>query len=204
VNRVVIYGAYPPSPGPSAEATLELARAHLARGAEVQVISPLPSAAHHTADLGTVRGATLLARLGAGADLDLALDPMLLGQGKGWREQALLALAVRRARHSTVRLEPLRGPAGRGRLWLVLGKADCVVAASQHDAVALERSGIKRSRLSVHDGAVAIPVSNGPTTPDGPVGLREPWGLSENPGREELEAAVRRRAAEDREAASRR
>lgn len=204
-SRIVIYGEYPPSPGPSAEATLELVRSHLAGGADVQVVSPLPSAAHHSADLGTVKGAALLARLTRRADLELALDPALLAKGKGWRAppQALLALAIHRARHSTVRLEPLRGRAGRGRVWLVLGSADCVVAASQHDAAALERSGINRSRLSVRDAAVAVPVTNGPTEPDGQVDLREPWGLSENPGREELEATVRRRAAEDRKAASR-
>jgi hypothetical protein len=102
-----------------------------------------------------------------------------------------------------VRLEPLRGRAGRGRVWLVLGSADCVVAASQHDAVALERAGIKRSRLSVGDVAVAVVVTNTPTEPDGQGALRESWGLSENPGREELEATVRRRAAADREAGSR-
>ncbi len=200
----MIYGEYPPNPGPSAEATLELARTHLAGGAEVEVISPLPSAAHHTADLGTVQGAALLARLSRGADLELALDPTLLAKDKGWRQQALLALAVRRARHATVRLEPLRGPAGRGRLWLVLGKADRVLAASQHDAVALERAGIKRSRLAVRDGAVAVPVSDAPPKPGGQVAPREPWGLSGDAGREELEAAVRRRAAEDRDAARRR
>jgi hypothetical protein len=201
---IVIYGEYPPSAGPAAEATMELVRAHLAGGADVQVVSPLPSAAHHEADLGTVRGAALLARLTPGADLELALDPALLAKGRGWRApaQALLALAISRARHSTVRLGPLRGPAGRGRVRLVLGSADSVVAASQLDAVALERAGIDPSRLSVRAAAVARPGTNVPTEPDGQVGLRERWGLSEDPGREELEATVRRRAAEDREAAA--
>jgi hypothetical protein len=206
VSRIVVYGEYPPNPGPAAEATLKLVRAHLAGGADVTVISPLPSAAHHTADLATVQGAALLARLAPGADLDLALDPVALfakGEGSPAPAQALLALAIHRARHATVRLDPLRGRAGRGRVWLVLGSADCVVAASHHDAAALERAGIKRARLSVRDAAVATPVTDRPTEPDGPVALREPWGLSENPGREELEAAVRRRAAGDREAARR-
>jgi hypothetical protein len=146
----------------------------------------------------------LLARLTPGADLELALDPTLLARGRGWRApaQALLALAISRARHSTVRLGPLGGPAGRGRVRLVLGHADSVAAASQLDAVALERAGIDRARLSVRAAAVALPGTNVQTEPDGPVGLREPWGLGEDPGREELEATVRRRAAEDREAAA--
>src|SRR5207302_291715 len=156
MSRIVIYGEYPPSPDPAAEATMELVRGHLAGGADVEVVSPLPSAAHHNADLATVQGAALLARLTPGADLELALDPALLAKGRGRRApaQVLLALAVRRARHSTVRLGPLGGPAGRGRLWLVLGHADSVVAASELDAVALARAGIDRSRLSARAAAV--------------------------------------------------
>jgi hypothetical protein len=200
VSRIVVYGEYPPNPGPAAEATLELVRTYLAGGADVEVVSPLPTAAHHHADLGTLAGVALLARLARGAGLDLALDPELLA---GRRElaavQARLALAIRRARHSTVRLGPSQGPAGRGRVWLVLGRADSVVAASAGDAAALERAGIDRSRLSVRSAApVASPVSDAPTPADGLGVLREPWGLSEEPGREELEAAVRRRAARDR------
>ena len=199
MSRIVIYGEYPPSPGPSAAATLESVRSHLAGSADVQVVSPLPSAAHHTADLGTVRGAALLARLARGADLDLTLDPALLaGKGRRAPAQALLALAIHRAQHSTVRLEPLGGAAGRGRVWLVLGAADSVVAASPDDALALERARLDRSRLSVRAATVAPPVPKPETEPDGQVGLREPWDLSEDPGREELEAAVRRRAADDR------
>jgi hypothetical protein len=205
VRRIVVFGEYPPHSGPEAEATRELVRAHLAGGAEVQVVSPRPSAAHHEADLATVQGAKLLARLTAGADLDLALDPALLARGRSWRgapAQALLALAIVRARHSTVRLGPLHGPMGRGRVRFVLGHADAVVATSRGDVVALERAGLDRSRLSVRAAVVAPPVAGVDMEPDGPVRVREPWDLSEDPGREELEAAVRRRAAEDREAAA--
>jgi hypothetical protein len=200
VSRVVVYGEYPPNPGQGAEATLELVRAYLAGGADVEVVSPLPTAAHHHADLGTVQGVARLARLARDAGLDLALDPNLLGGGRELAlVQARLALAIRSARHSTVRLGPSQGPAGRGRAWLVLGRADAIVAASEGDAAALERAGIARSRLSVRSAEpVAAPVTDVATRPDGPV-RRAPWGLSEEPGREELEAKVRRRAAEDRE-----
>ena len=61
----------------------------------------------------------------------------------------LLAAAVAGARHSTVHLGPLGGPTGRGRVRLVLGRADSVVVASASDADALERAGLDRSRLSV-------------------------------------------------------
>jgi hypothetical protein len=203
VNRVVMYGEYPPTPGPAAEATLEVVRGFLAGGADVDVVSPRPSAAHHHADLGTVRGAALLARLTPGADLQLTLDPAVLADSgsRGAPAQALLALAVATARHSTVHLGPLGGPAGRGRVRLVLGRADAVVAASEPDVEALQRAGIDRSRLSVRSREpVVTTVAEVGTVSDGLAGWRPPWDLSDDPEREELEAAVRRRAAQDREA----
>ena len=207
--RVVIYGEYPPTPGPAAEATLEAVRARLAGGADVEVVSPRPSAAHHHADLATVRGAAQLARLTTGADLELTLDPALLADGgsRGAPAQALLALAVATARHSTVRLGPLGGPAGRGRVRLVLGRANQVVAASVPDVDALERAGLDRDRLAVDPtppatapGREADGLDAVSSVPGGRA--RQPWGLSDDPGRGELEAAVRHRAAEDREAAA--
>ena len=205
MSRVVIFGEYPPTPGPAAEATLAAVRARLSGGADVAVVSPRPSAAHHHADLATLRGSALLARLTPGADLELTLDPSVLTDrgSRGAPAQGLLALAVAGARHSTVHLGPLGPPTGRGRVRLVLGRADAVVAASEQDADALERAGIDRSRLSVRPPEPRV-VSPGPTltVTGGLVGQPAPWELSEDPGREELEAAVRRRAAEDREEAA--
>lgn len=206
MSRVVIYGEYPPLPGPAAEATLASVRARLAGGADVVVVSPRPSAAHHHADLATVGGAALLARLAPGAELEIALDPAVLADrgGRGAPAQALLAAAVAGARHSTVHLGPLGGPTGRGRVRLVLGRADSVVVASASDADALERAGIDRSRLSIRaaESAVTAPAVVGiDTGSDGQSG-GAPWELSQEPGREELEAAVRRRAAGDREEAA--
>ena len=204
MNRVVIYGEYPPTPGPEAEATLAAVRARLAGGADVVVVSPRPSAAHHHADLATVRGAALLARLAPGADLELTLDPTVLADrgGRGAPAQALLAAAMAGAGHSTVHLRPLGRPTGRGRVRLVLGRADTVMVASATDADALERAGIDRSRLSVGSAEPAAPpVADREAVSNGETG-GEPWELGEEPGREELEAAVRRRAAEDREEAA--
>lgn len=197
---VVVYGPYPPTAGPAAGATMAAVRRHLAGGAEVVVVSPRPSAAHHHADLATAAGAALLARLAAGRDLELALEPALLGAGIG-REaaaQTLLALAIRRARHATVHVGPLGRATGRGRVRLILGPADAVTAASEADAEALGRAGIQPDRLSVRPPEAARP--DDPTAPAAPVApvAREPWELSDNPAREELEAAVRRRAALDR------
>ena len=207
MSRLVIYGEYPPLPGPAAEATLASVRAGLAGGADVVVVSPRPSAAHHHADLATVAGAALLARLAPGADLEIALDPAVLADrgGRGGPAQALLAAAVAGARHSTVHLGPLGGPTGRGRVRFVLGRADRVVAASAADADALERAGLDRSRLSVRAeepaGAAVAAVAGVDIGSNGEA-HGEPWELSDTPGREELEAAVRRRAAGDREDAA--
>lgn len=207
MSRVVIYGEYPPLPGPAAEATLASVRVRLAGGADVVVVSPRPSAAHHHADLATVKGAALVARLAPGADLEIALDPAVLADrgGGGAPAQALLAVAVAGARHSTVHLGPLGGPTGRGRVRLVLGRADRVVVASASDADAVERAGIDRSRLSIRDGesaGAAAPAVAGVYVDSNGRAEGEPWELSEEPGREELEAAVRRRAAGDREEAA--
>ena len=203
----------PPTPGSAAPATLAAVRGRLAGGAEVEVVSPDPSAAHHHADLLTVRGAARLARLAARAELELNLHPAILaGRGlRGAPAQVLLALAVNGARRSTVHLGPLGGPTGRGRVRLVLGRADAVTAASEADADALERAGVARSRLSVRPAAAAVPDGRPGGAGDAGAGGhgaspvrpgRKPWNLSGNPEREELEAAVRRRAAEDREAAA--
>jgi len=200
MSRVVIYGEYPPSAGPAAEATLDAVRARLAGGEAVEVVSPRPSAAHHHADLSTLAGAARLARLSAGAELELTLDPTLLvDRGRrGAPAQMALAAAVAGARRATVHVGPLGPPTGRGLVRLVLGRADAVVAASDADAGALQRAGIAGSRLSVRPAA-----GNGaPALPEPPVRQRAPWSLGEEPGREELEAAVRQRAAEDRDEAA--
>ena len=205
MTRVVIYGEYPPAAGPAVEATLASVRAHLAGGADVEVVSPRPSAAHHFADLSTVRGVAQLRRLAAGAELELTLDPALLADrgARGAPAQALLALVVSTARRSTVHLGALGGATGRGRVRLLLGRADAVTAASESDADALERAGVPRSRLSVRPMATRVSEPDRTRAGATPTGSdRAPWALSEQPEREELEAEVRRRAAEDRAAAA--
>jgi hypothetical protein len=209
MSRVVIYGEYPPTAGPAAEATLAAVRGRLAGGEAVEVVSPRPSAAHHHADLSTLAGAARLARLSAGAELELTLDPTLLvDRGRrGAPAQVALAAAVAGARRATVHVGPLGPPTGRGLVRLVLGRADAVVAASEADAEALQRAGIAGSRLSVRPPATTAAGSaaagNGaPALPETPVRQRAPWSLGDEPGREELEAAVRQRAAEDRDEAA--
>ena len=176
MRRVVVYGEYPPVAGPAADATLAAVRDRLAEGAEVEVVSPRPSAAHHHADLSTAWGAALLARLAAGAELELTLDPAVLADrgGRGTPAQALLALAVNGARRATVHLDPLGGPAGRGRVRLVLGRADAVTVSSEADADALQRAGVDRSRLSVRAEGPAESGPGGPPAAERPVSRPKP------------------------------
>jgi hypothetical protein len=68
LKRVLVFGPYPPTPGPEAAATLACVEELLAEGADVTVVSPVPSAAHHHADLATPAGAVRLLRWARSAD----------------------------------------------------------------------------------------------------------------------------------------
>jgi hypothetical protein len=101
LKRVLVFGPYPPTPGPEAAATLACVRELLAEGADVTVVSPVPSAAHHHADLGTPAGAARLLRWARGADaLVLCGEARPSGPPRGRREalaRRLVEVALRRA-----------------------------------------------------------------------------------------------------------
>ena len=79
-RRVVVAGPYPTMPGPEAAATFALVRAMVSARDDVTVVSPVPSAAHHHADPGGLKGAVRLARISNEADLlHLRLDASALG-----------------------------------------------------------------------------------------------------------------------------
>ncbi|MGH8993876.1 MAG: hypothetical protein ACRDZ7_20380, partial [Acidimicrobiia bacterium] len=80
-RRVLVYGTYPPAPGPEAAATLAAVRSLLAEGAEVEVVSPWPSAAHHHAHVDGLRGnLRFAARVARSRPTEIIahLDPTLL------------------------------------------------------------------------------------------------------------------------------
>jgi hypothetical protein len=200
--RIVVYGDYPPFSTPSATATLDTVRNYLAAGRAIEVVSPKPSAAHHHADPGNPVGAVRLARIVGGAELIARFDPGLLrhttGRGPVMARTAT-ALAVRRARSSTIYFPPLTtAPAGkfvRG----ILGPADRVVVANQEDADRLRAAGLDAGKVSIAEEAWWLPPAQGAIAPGGDrAARREAWSVPAEASREEVEAEVRRRAAQDR------
>ncbi len=178
--RAVVFGPYPPTPGPASAATLGEVRRLLAGGVDVRVVSPTPSAAHSDADLRHPVGAIRFAREAVGAErLVLHLDGGLL-TSRAQRDQLparlVVAAALRSAGHSTVHLPAaVAVPAAWSR---VLAAADEVVeGASAGDDLAWERAT---------EAATLEPEP------------RPAWELPPEPTREDVEAQIHRRAAERR------
>ena len=170
--RTVIYGPYPPMPGPSATASLEHVRRLLASGNDVRVISPTPSAAHEHADLRWPKEAWRFARQASGAaELIVHLDADLISSTLHRQElpaRLAFAAAVRSAGRSTVYL-----PRGHGRL--SAGWARMVVDAA--DEVLTEADEVPDEPVEEVTHAPALD-----------------WNLPSQPTRDEIEAEIRRRA----------
>lgn len=200
-KRVLVYGPYPPAPGPEAAATLATVRTLLGEGATVEVVSPLPSGAHHHADVMGLRGSLAFGRCMAGSrpdDTVAHLDPGLLRPRRGGRKELaarrLLGLALRGA---TVHLGELSGRLDPAYVAVTLGSVARITVSSAGDREALVSAGVDVRRVTVD--APAAPAA----TPDGPppprVG-RAAWNLGATPTKESLEAEIRRRASADRTA----
>lgn len=194
-RRVLVYGEYPPAPGPEAAATLASVRSLLAEGADVEVVSPWPSGAHHHAHVDGMRGNLRFAARVARSRPDeiiARLDPTLLRPRRAGRAEPtarrLLGLALRGA---TVSLPPLAGRLDPAYVALVLGRVARVVAATPADGDALVGAGVDRARVD----------TGPPPEPDVevPPPARPPWPDDGPVTREALEAEVRRRAAADRD-----
>jgi hypothetical protein len=110
--RVLVVGPYPPTVDPVGAVVLRQVR-ELRRGVEgadrgddVEVLSPAPSAAHHSADLGDPRGALALRR--GARDRDLVIvhytSDLVAGLGTGGRRTATCAV-WRRALRDVPRIQ---------------------------------------------------------------------------------------------------
>jgi len=95
MDRVLVAGSYPPLPGAAAARTLGVVQAMTGRGAEVTVVSPRPTAAHHYGRLvGWRAGWTLrrLRRLTGAEQLMLCTEPgMPFVRGRPWQRRATIA-----------------------------------------------------------------------------------------------------------------
>jgi hypothetical protein len=202
--KVVVYGDYAPFATPGAAATLASVRTLLAAGREIEVVSPRPSAAHHHADAGNPKGAAKLVMIVGGAEFVARLDPGILRHTRGAgpiAARTALALAVRRARSTTIYFPPLTtAPAGK---WVrsILGAAERVVVANREDAERLRAAGLDGQRVSISSEAWWLPpAARGAVSGTGFSSStgREEWDVPEGASREELEAEVGLRAARDR------
>jgi hypothetical protein len=192
-RRVLVAGSYPPVPGPVSAAALGAVRRALAAGDDVEVVSPRPSAAHHTATLHGWRAAWALVRRGRAMRADtlvLCVEPGVpFAPGASPRrvraEATAIAAATRRFRHVEV-LAPSgldADSAAGARLW-ARAERICVDGDAQRDPT-VRHSGVEARRVVVVDPAdrrgeivfapAAVGVGTGgaadagAVTPDGPI-----------------------------------
>ena len=202
--KYVVYGPYPPMPGDASSALFTFVRELVDEGKVVQVVSPVPSAAHAHADLGGARGAVRFGRVAAGADrvvirLDatgLAIDREAPSLVAG---RIALGAVLRRA--AEVRLELERMPATVHPRWVqwVASAATTVVVSEETARSALTGAGLDEAKVVVDSGLTARVGDTRKVA----VGREQPrWRLSESPSRTEVQAAVRARAAASRTASA--
>ena len=179
--KVLVAAPYPTMGGMAATQTADLVSALVAGGEEVEVASPMVSAAHHVADLGGVRGALTLARLARRFDrVIVRLDATAFGADAAPPRlipaRLALAAALRRARSVEMQLDRLPARVDRQFARLILASAREVTVAGGEDAAALGRAGIDSNRIRLSDP----PRSAAP-----PASAAGPWRLSvraESPG----------------------
>jgi hypothetical protein len=178
---VLVFGSYPPVPGPASAATIAAVRQAWAEGHEVRVVSPRPSAAHLSAPLVGVLAGYHLNRVRHSSG---ATDRLVFGMEQGvplpvlnavhstgdWiRQRAAVAgliMAFSRFRHVTLivtgdlQVSP-------DVLAPLLRSVDEVLVASPEAAAFIDKCQIPPSRVRVLEAATIPPVLPG-ITPIGP------------------------------------
>ena len=197
--RVLVVGPYPPTTDPAAERTVELVRELAAAGDDVEVLSPRPGGAHHAADLQGLVGAAAVAKRASAYDrLVLCLEPSLFNRAWVSRprrvlDRLALGAALRRWPEVVVHVDVDRFPGAAGAfpsrfLWQAV---DRFVVPADRDRADLTGAG------AVPDDRIVVAERERPVREPSDVG----WRFDGAPSREEVMAAVRSRAAEERAAA---
>jgi hypothetical protein len=200
MSRVLVVGPYPPSTDPSAERTVALVRELAAGGDDVEVLSPQPGGAHHSADLQGLLGALGVARWAKRFDrVVLFLEPSLFNRSWVSRprrvlDRLALGAALRRWPEVEARLDVARFPGATGAfptrfLWQAV---DRFVVPSERDRDELQGAG------GIPGERIAVVEDDRPVREPSDVG----WRFDGVATREEVMAAIRSRAAEEREAAT--
>jgi len=177
MTRTLVAGSYPPVPGPASAATLRAVRSELARGAEVEVISPRPSAAHYVESLRGPSAARAIRRRGRAIDADtvvLCVEPGIpFEPGTSERrvriQTAMLVAAMRRFRRVVVLV-----PAGLSerdaparRLW---ARADALVVPGEAErARTVQVAGVREANVLVEAGEATRGEIRIPLSPNGTV-----------------------------------
>ncbi len=203
MSRVVVAGPYPTMPGPESAATFALVRRLVAAGDDVTVVSPLPSAAHHTADPGGPRGAARLASLVRGADVvHLRLDAAALAAGSDARAlfpgRLALRTVVQRAARTEVRLDRVPGTVSRAWANLVLAKAAEVRVATDGERAALVAAGVDPAKVVVDPEPEMASALAGGFAPRRVESDTAPAAPASGASAADLQALVQQRAVQDR------
>ena len=176
--RVLVAAPFPPAPDEAAATALQTVRRLLAEGHDVEVISPLPSAADRQGPLAGIGGALLLARLARRFDaLHLVVSRGMLfrperRQAARLLDGAAMAVALRLWRRSSADLGDLRDvPGGGGGLSgrLVWGAVQEIFVSGEP----VRNHAVKV--LHVPAGKVSLlPAGRSATPPPGAAGGRQP------------------------------
>lgn len=165
----LVVGSYPPAPGRAALGTLAEVVRLLDEGVAVEVLSPVPGAAHHHGRLRGLSGALTLARWAGRAGRDGRFHALVLRLEPGLPlapsptapvECLALAAALARWRHVTLSVDdaaaavPLPLAARPARL--LWRQADAVVVTTDDDRRRLrDEAGVPADRVSVRGGGRA-------------------------------------------------
>ena len=147
-RRVLVASHYPPSTHPTAPDAVDLVVQLVGEGHHVEVLSPQPSAAHHSARLTGLTGVVSLLRFSRGFDqVVLCITPDVFLRANTnriqWMKDAgALAFAIERGPATTLDIDDLRWfPVGgriSRRLWAA---AERLVVHSDTDAARLHAEG---------------------------------------------------------------
>jgi hypothetical protein len=214
--RILVAGPYPPAPDAAAVEAVRAVERLVAASHEVEVLSPLPSAAGAHAPLAGLRGAVTLARLARRFDalyLQVGRHTLFRPEAPKLRrivDSLALAAALRLWRRTTADAGDLSDvPGGGGGLsgrivWGAIGEVLVAGEGERAHLSALARLPVQRIAVRPPSSRRDADAAETPAEPDrGPLSAPPPelppWRASDPPDWSDVMAQVRARARRDRE-----
>ncbi|GAC1365057.1 MAG: hypothetical protein NVSMB32_08280 [Actinomycetota bacterium] len=208
--RILVAGPFPPAPDQAAADVLRLVERLIGAGHEVEVLSPVPSAAEHSGPLAGFKGAIALARWSRRFDaLHLQVSRSMLfrpgvPQVRRVIDSLILGAALRLWGHTTADLGDLSDVPGGGG-----GLSGRVIWACI-DEILVDRESVRNHAVKVlHAPAGRVKVNEAAASPQasrlgrpassapGPA-ARLPWRIQVPAAWEDVMSQVRERAALER------